>query len=773
MKAVILCGGRGSRLNPLTENTPKPLIKLLNRPVLDSVIEKIVKSGITEIYLSLGYMANEIAEFCEKKDYGAEITFCCENKPLGTAGGVKNCIKTSDEDILVVNGDSVFDIDLQRFFDFHYATDSDFTVCGTQADDPRDYCMISCDDDFSIKSFIENPTWEQTEGGLINTGIYVMKGEMLSKIPENTDYDFFGNLFPKFFSENIRFMCYKAEGLCGNIGDFDAYRKITRLILEGGCKNFTFEGTFYGKDTMLENDVSVKAPCIIGKNTVIGESSVVGPCCVIGNNCRIAENCVITGTITGENCETGCNAELTGSITDDCVRIEDNCLAEEGCVIGFNSRVGRFSRILSGKKIWPGRRVAPETVVSRDMHYENPERIEFDIFGLSGKANSQIGLDDIVLLGHAIASTPGIERIGIGSDDSYLSESFRAVLISGMRACGAVCYDFGEMFRTQGYFYSAYCNLDFFVYVDSSGDIVSLSFFGKNGMPTDSKISGNINNNRKFSAFSFSEPSRYKEVFNMKLFSVVYKSFFKNLCTLPLRKLSVTVETENSVIRSLADELFCKSEIFGSGKRSVQILLNSTGSELFVVENGTVYSGERILSLLCELENADGNDIIIPEDAPSFIEENSERYNGKVFRVFENGTEHLNFSDRFVLKSVWTFDMFLMAAKLLNVLEEADISLAALFDSYRNFALKKTIMDIDCNSSGIRNLILSCGADKKTGEIYYVFDGSPGKVRLRQLGNSNKIRILAEARDMETAKELSVIITKKIKDANIDKDWQK
>ena len=99
-----------------------------------------------------------------------------------------------------------------------------------------------------------------------------------------------------------------------------------------------------------------------------------------------------------------------------------------------------------------------------------------------------------------------------------------------------------------------------------------------------------------------------------------------------------------------------------------------------------------------------------------------------------------------------------------------DISLSKLFDNYRNFALKKTVMDIDCSSSEIRNLILSCGADRKTGEIYYIFDGRQGTVRIRQMGNSRKIRILTEADNMETAKEISVFIAQKIKDANIDKD---
>ena len=117
--------------------------------------------------------------------------------------------------------------------------------------------------------------------------------------------------------------------------------------------------------------------------------------------------------------------------------------------------------------------------------------------------------------------------------------------------------------------------------------------------------------------------------------------------------------------------------------------------------------------------------------------------------------------------------MFLMTAKLLSVLEETNLSLAELFDSYRNFALKKTVLDVNCNSSEIRNLILASGADRKPGEVYYVYDCRYGRARLRQMGNSRKIRILAEAENMETAKEIAVFVAKKIKDANIDKEGQK
>ncbi len=766
-----MCGGVGSRLKPLTENTPKPLIKMLNKPVLESIIERVIESGITDIYLSLGYMAGDIQAHCEKIDFSADLTYCIENKPLGTAGGVKNCIGETDDDILVLSGDNIFDFDLKKLYDYHYRIDSDFTVCAVDVDDPREYGVISCDDDNSIKGFIEKPTWEQAVANLVNTGIYVFKGNVLSMIPDNEKFDFSDDLFPKIFKSNMRFMCYKSDGYWGDMGEICALKRITKDILTANCRNFRFNGGYFGKDTVLENGAYIKAPCIIGKNTEIHKGASIGPNCVIGNDSIISENCTVADSIVGDSCNVGSNCDLNGCVIDDCVRIKDNCSIETDCVIGFSSTVGRFARILPGNKVWPGRRIASETVVAKDMLFENPDRIEFDIFGLSGKANSQISLSDVTVLGQAIASVSGINRVGIGSDISYSSENFRSAVICGLRACGATCYDYGEMFRSQAYFYSAYCNLDFFIFISSSGDIVSVSFFGKNGMPVASKTARMINNNYKFSAFNFCEPSQYKEIFNMKLFPVVYKSFFKKICPLPLKNISVNFESENSIIKNLFDELFSyQSASAQADANKLQILVNNSASEIFVVENGKVFSGERILALLCELEAADGKEILIPEESPSIIEDNAEKYQAKVTRVYENNVNQLNLSERFILNSIWTFDMFLMVARLIKVMSEADISLVSLFECHKNFALRKSILDITDDSLNIRKLIVDCGAKKQNDDIYYVFDGRMGKVRMRQMGNARKIRILAEADDMEAAKEISVSVIQKIKNSNIDKE---
>ncbi len=771
MKAVIMCGGKGSRLKPITENTPKPLIRLLNKPVIEHIIERLVEIGITEIYLSLGYKGNDIADYCDKLNVSAKLNFCFEDKPLGTAGGVKNCIKEDEGELLILSGDNIFDIDLSDFISFHRDSGADFSVCGVKADDPREYGIISCDDDSSIRCFIEKPTWEQAEGDTVNTGIYIMNGSILSMIPEECMYDFSDDLFPEIFKSNLRFMCWKTDAFWGDMGEFSSLRHISRAILENGCRGFNFIGELYTKDSVLDNGAAIIAPCVIGKDVLLGSNAVIGPYCVIGNDTKIGAETVASNLSIGSECVIGGSCELDGCFIDDNVTVKDNCLIENDAVLGFSCEIGRFSRVLAEKKVWTGRKIADETIVARDMLFENPESITFDVFGITAKANSQVSLSDIVLLGQAIASCKNISRVGVGSDSEYVSENFRSCLLSGLRACGATVYDFGEMFSSQSYFYSSYCNLDFFIFISTSGDVLSVSFFGKNGLPVDSSVARAINNNYKFSLFEFPQPSQYKEIFNMKLFNLVYKAFYKKLCPLISDRIHVTFESENALIKELADEIFSeKTRDTDKYERKIQFLLNINASELFVVEDGRVYSGERILALLCELECADGNDVIIGEEAPECIENNVSDFKGNVMRVYENSNYKNKYPEKLILNSIWTSDMFMLTAKLLNVLSCTGMSLEDLFECHKSFAVRKSVLELNENACEIRKKLSACGARRSSDNIYFVYEGNLGRVRMRQLGNSRKIRILAEADDMEAAKEISVFVAQKIKSHYVDKD---
>ncbi|MBR3768578.1 MAG: NTP transferase domain-containing protein [Clostridia bacterium] len=771
MIAVIMCGGIGSRLRPITESMPKPMVRILNRPVLDIIIEKLIMSGISEIYLSLGYMASEIIEYCENKKYNASINFFIETAPLGTAGGVKNCIKKTDDDVLVLSGDNIFDFDLKRIYDYHVASDSDITVCGINVTDPREYGVIVCDADGSISSFIEKPTWEQADGNLVNTGIYILKGKIIDMIPENRFYDFSENLFPEVFKSDLRFMCYDTKGYWGDMGEFSAYLKITKDILDRKFQNFIFNNKFYDNDTVLENGVTITAPCLIGENVKIGKGSFIGPFCVISDNCEIGENCNLEGVVLGNGCSLGSHCDMKYCIAADCVKVSDNCSIEENSVFAYGCTIGRFSRILTGSRIWPGRRIEAESVVSGDMFYETPSSIEFDIFGISGKINSQFTVSDAAKLGQAVASLKEIEKIGVGCDGKECSNIYRDLIMAGIRTCGKFCYDFSDMFKLQSYFYSAYCSLDAFVYVSTSGDVLNISFFGKYGMPVSSRTARQINNNFRFSSFNFGKNEEYKEIYNLKLFSTVYESYFRKLCGKEQIKLDVYLETENKHIQELFKKNFARSN--KENRNTVQVLINSGGTDMYIIENEKFYSSDRILALLCEIELADGKTVIIPEEAPSFIEEIAEKYDSKVIRVFDCNPKNELPSKEDILNNIWCFDPVMMFAKLINIMNSADISLMQLFEYQKDFALRKSIIEFEGEPSLLRNAINNCGAERHGSDIYYILEKRNGKARLRQMGNANRIRLLVEAVDMESAKEIAVFISEKIKNGNIDKGNQK
>ena len=195
MKAVIMAGGFGTRLMPLTENEPKPMVKLIDKPVLQYIIELLKKHGITDIALTLAYMPEKITSyFGDGSKFGVNLTYFTENEPLGTAGSVKQTRNFVSDDFLVISGDCYTEIDLSKAIDFHYRLNSPFTVVSQPKGNPVGYGVLEVDIDHKVTKFSEKP--EGVKSGLINTGIYVVNKKILDEIPDGF-YDFGKQLIPK------------------------------------------------------------------------------------------------------------------------------------------------------------------------------------------------------------------------------------------------------------------------------------------------------------------------------------------------------------------------------------------------------------------------------------------------------------------------------------------------------------------------------------------------------------------------------------------------
>ncbi len=366
MKACIMCGGEGTRLRPLTFERPKPSIPILNKPSVVHLIEHLAKEGFNDIVITLGYMAEKIEEqLGDGRIYGVHINYVYEHKKLGTAGGVKNAEKyLKGETFLVLGGDHVLNLNLRELYRFHERMNAKVTIGLLSIDDPSEFGIADMDVNNRIHRFLEKPGPGEIFSNLASTGIYVCNPEILDMIPENQEYDFARDLFPKLLKNGEKVNGVLARGNWTDVGSPAAYRQAQRWMLSG-MPGTVIEGNFTTKEARINgplhlgHNVSVGSnsaivgPIIIGENTSIGDNVLIGPYTTIGSNCTIDDDTRILSSYIFNGVTIGKNTNVSGSIIDNRTTVGDNCSLENGTVIGPDVVIRNGATIHSNVKIWP------------------------------------------------------------------------------------------------------------------------------------------------------------------------------------------------------------------------------------------------------------------------------------------------------------------------------------------------------------------------------------------------------------------------------------
>ena len=228
---VILAGGFGTRLAPLTDIKPKPLVSILDTPVLESILGAVEDLKPSSITVSAHFHSEQIEKLC--KDNHRNVVCKKENIPLGTAGGVKFCYDGKSENVLVVSGDAVFDFSLSDAVDFHIKNNSDVTIVACRNENPTRYGTIETDSENNVVAFCEKPSWKKVRSSLVNTGIYLLSRRVLFEIPDNMAYDFSNNLFPRLLRERADIKVFEAEGFWCDVGCFSEYASCNKYAADG------------------------------------------------------------------------------------------------------------------------------------------------------------------------------------------------------------------------------------------------------------------------------------------------------------------------------------------------------------------------------------------------------------------------------------------------------------------------------------------------------------------------------------------------------------
>jgi mannose-1-phosphate guanylyltransferase len=362
MKAVILVGGEATRLRPLTCNTQKIMVPVLNRPFFERLMGYLKRHNITDIILAVGKSPQQAQDyFGDGSKLGVKITYSIENFPMGTAGAVKNAEKSLDDAFIVLNGDIFTDIDLSVMMQLHRQNKAIASLALTPVDDPTLYGVVETDNRGRVKRFIEKPNRDKVTTNVINAGIYILEPDVLNYITANAFSMFEHDVFPLLLEKGQAIYGYPFQDYWIDIGTPDKYLKLQHDLLQRyvGDKGVEFEG-----ESSVDSSAQIDGPTIIGEACFIDRDSMVKGPAVLGKRCRVEEGAVIEGAILWPDCRIGKEAKLRNCLVASRCYIGQRSEIADGCVLGDDVRIEKGTKLSNGIKIWPGKTIEPFTMSS-------------------------------------------------------------------------------------------------------------------------------------------------------------------------------------------------------------------------------------------------------------------------------------------------------------------------------------------------------------------------------------------------------------------------
>jgi NDP-sugar pyrophosphorylase family protein len=351
MKAILLAGGKGTRLRPLTIHTPKPIVPIFERPFLHYQLDLLKQvPEIDEVILSLNYQPRRIEEiFGDGAAAGLSIRYVVEPAPLGTAGAVRYAGESLHESVVVFNGDVLTGVDLAAVIALHRARKAKATIVLTPVANPSAYGLVETDADGNIQRFLEKPKPEEITCDTINAGIYILEPETFERIPKATAWSIERSFFPSLIERHETFIAYIYRGYWIDIGTPDKYREVHCDIMNGRFRTPPFNGAtsmaWVSPQARVEDGATLESPCFVDEGTVVKSGARIGPYAVVGRQCHIEEDAVIEHSIVWANTRISQRAVVRQAILGRQCHIGRSASVGQGAVLGDKSVVTDYSRL--------------------------------------------------------------------------------------------------------------------------------------------------------------------------------------------------------------------------------------------------------------------------------------------------------------------------------------------------------------------------------------------------------------------------------------------
>ncbi|MHB1393874.1 MAG: sugar phosphate nucleotidyltransferase [Clostridia bacterium] len=819
MKAVIMAGGEGTRLRPVTCGIPKPMVPVLNKPVMEYTLELLKKHNITDVAATLAYFPAVITDyFGDGGDFGIKLKYYIEHTPLGTGGSVKNAEDFLDDTFIIISGDALTDIDLERAVEFHREKDSKATLVLKKVSIPLEYGVVITDENGRITSFMEKPSWGEVFSDTINTGIYILEPEVLDYYKKGDNFDFSKDLFPKLLNDNIPMYGYVAKDYWNDIGDLKVYKEVNFDILTGKVRtdikyNKVSEGIWIGENTIIPDNCMLKAPVFIGSNCRI-ESRAVIEAAIIGDNTSIGEATSIKKSIIWKNSMVGRNVQCRGSVICSGARIKSGVHLFENTVIGSNTILETGAIVKPDIKIWPEKVVEADMVVAQNLVWgTKASKTLFGYRDVSGDVNISLTPEFASRLGSAFGSTLKEDtRIVVSSDGTNAAEIVRESLISGVLSTGIGVISIENavmpIMRFAVRFYKADGGVH--IWMDySEENKVHIEFSNKEGISIDRAAERKIENSFVREDFKRCNADRIKDIVRvsnfddyyiqnganmLKYFNKIKSSNMKlvvgsiseqvaGLAASYLRNLGCSVEVDT------ADKNRSQSGIGIRGKAynnriaemtvkygaSMGVILSEDGESTVLIDHkGRILDKDKQLALTSLIILKTGMDkrLVVPHTASRVIEKMAECYSIEVVRtkntpadIMKAMFEHKVGMEESLFQYILNFDGIWGIGSLLDFMAANSVILYDIVNELPHFYMEKNEVKCDWKHKGrvIREII----EENKNREIE-LFEGvrinsDDGWVLILPDSERPVCNIYAEGVSEEYAKELAAEFTDRIK----------
>ncbi len=445
MKAVIMAGGEGTRLRPLTSNQPKPMLPLVNRPMMEHIVGLLARHGFDDIVVTVAFLANQIRNyFGDGSDFGVRLRYATDESPLGTAGSVRNASAELDDTFLVISGDVLTDIDLAAVVDRHREAGAFASIALKRVENPLEFGIVITTPDGAVERFLEKPTWGQVFSDTANTGIYVLEPSVFDFIPDGEVVDFAGDVFPAALEKGLPMLGQVVDGYWEDVGTLEAYLRAHHDVLDQRVSveidGFRMgEGIWLGEGADVDPEARIDGPVVIGDNCRVEAGAHLSKYTVLGTDVVVKADALLERVVCHDHVYAGPSTRLRGCVIGRSTDLRGHAQVEEGVVVGDECFVGERAVINPGVKIYPFKTVEPGAVVNSSIVWESRGvRTLFGRRGVHGLANVDVTAEVATRL--AMAYGTALKKgsvVTTSRDTSRIARALKRALIGGLNLAGA------------------------------------------------------------------------------------------------------------------------------------------------------------------------------------------------------------------------------------------------------------------------------------------------------------------------------------------------